>query len=171
MPIDGREQYPERGWSTGKMRMARATGRGMDPGKEYRELEGLRKEKGQRLSQLEGKQPYDAFPEMDPKSAKSAFDKWNQDISDTPVLHEPEDAAGMNAMLDKYGHGFFTAGGKGAQDLLKNLPQDVEVSRVPLKGMFEGTEYPESSRLLYFKKLPKTSEGGGPGPSSGWETG
>lgn len=42
--------YPEKNWATGKMRTARRIMEGSGA-KEFRELEGLRKEKGQRLSQ------------------------------------------------------------------------------------------------------------------------
>jgi hypothetical protein len=42
--------YPDKPWSEGKMRTARRVMEGSGS-KEFRELEGLRKEKGQRLSQ------------------------------------------------------------------------------------------------------------------------
>lgn len=52
MPERGPQfDYPEEPWSKGKMRMAKTT-RGLDPGKEYRELEGVRKEKESKASEL-----------------------------------------------------------------------------------------------------------------------
>jgi len=45
--------YPEDSWAVGNMRMARAGPRGMDPGREYRELEGVRKKKEQVLSEAD----------------------------------------------------------------------------------------------------------------------
>jgi len=45
--------YPEEGWSTGNMRMAKAGPRGMDPGREFRELEGQRKRKEAQVSMLD----------------------------------------------------------------------------------------------------------------------
>jgi hypothetical protein len=53
--------YPETGWSTGKMRMARASGRGLDPSREYRELEGVRKEKEHRLSEAVPQEEFDSW--------------------------------------------------------------------------------------------------------------
>jgi hypothetical protein len=50
MARSGQFDYPEKSWAEGKMRMAKAGPRG-DPGKEFRELEGIRKKKEQILSE------------------------------------------------------------------------------------------------------------------------
>src|SRR5262245_17161711 len=50
--------YPETGWSTGNMRMAKAGPRGMDPGREYRELEGQRKKRETMVSEAGDYDPY-----------------------------------------------------------------------------------------------------------------
>jgi hypothetical protein len=49
-------EYPETGWSTGKMRTAKTT-RGLDPGREFRELEGQRKEKETKASEYKALTP------------------------------------------------------------------------------------------------------------------
>lgn len=47
---NGQFQYPEGGWSTGKM--AKAGPRGLDSGREFRELEGERKRRETKVSSL-----------------------------------------------------------------------------------------------------------------------
>jgi hypothetical protein len=50
-------EYPEKGWSTGNMRMAKAGPKGLDPGREYRELEGQRKRKEAEVSEYKALTP------------------------------------------------------------------------------------------------------------------
>lgn len=154
--------YPEQGWSTGNMRMAKI-GPMRDTGREFRELEGERKKKESKVSELKG--GHNDFPELHPGEARAYWEAWNRDLQTgaPSVMHEPTDAQGVQDIIDKFGHGFFSATGSGAQEFMKNMPSDVESYRVPLKGMFPDTEYPESSRLLYFRRGAKTSEAS-PGP-------
>ena len=53
MPERGPQfDYPETGWSKGKMRMAKMDPRSYPSGKEFRELEGIKKERESRVSEL-----------------------------------------------------------------------------------------------------------------------
>lgn len=161
MPTNnGKFEYPETDWAVGKM--AKAGPRG-DPGKEFRELEGVRKERSQRLSQVYGRE-YDQVPEMDPKEAMEAWTKWGKDVN--PELLDPTNSKEIMDGLDKYGHVFTWEGTKNP-DFLKGLGKDVEVYKVPWGKMYPEEksrgEIPDSGGAFYIRRAPKISEGEAPG--------
>ena len=136
-------RYPEQGWSTGKMRMAKAGPRGdMDPGRGFRELEGQRKKKEAQVSEAGG------YPELDPdefqkwittrpSGASTAFDKdraYMPDMQDTSqgfMMHK--DHPQLKDIQDKFDI-FSLPGGKGNFLFLKQ--------RVPMAEGGQGWETP-----------------------------
>jgi hypothetical protein len=124
--------------------MARAGARSMDPGREYRELEGQRKSKESKVSEASG------YPEIDPqefnawitsrsKGSSTAFDK------DRPYMPDMQDTS-SGFMMHK------------DHPQLKDIQDKFDIFSLPGgRGNF-----------LFLKQRVPMAEG--PGPTQ-WETG
>jgi len=131
-----RFEYPEQGWSTGKMRMAKAGPQDiMRSGKEFRELEGIRKRKEAEVSENRSRYPdlpeeeWSKFTATPPKGKAQAFDKdrpYYPDMVDTSngfMMHK--DHPQLKDLEDHFDF-FNIPGGKGIYYFLKQ--------KVPMAG-------------------------------------
>ena len=142
---NGQFEYPQDDWAVGKMAKIGPM-RGGDPGREYRELMGTKKQREERLSQAEGGQ----YPEMDPKE----WQQWFDGLPDGGrVFASPKDKD-LNHFLTKAPTGFSVE--KGHPGLKDLDPEAAEVLRVPNMGDYLFVK-PK-------KAQPLTSEWEEPGP-------
>ena len=136
--------YPEKGWSTGRMRMAKAGPRGMDPGREYRELEGQRKKHEARVAEA-GSQ----YPQIDHKE----YMDWLKGGAATQGgFYAPNHTIDVDNMMDKHPMGL---------EIEKSHPQLKEIEKY-----MDIYSIPSSNDWLYAKPKKLISQSG-----SGWETG
>src|SRR5262245_22595306 len=134
--------YPETGWSTGNMRMAKAGARGMDPGREFRELEGQRRKKETQVS--EDKSQY-------PEISHQEYMEWLKEGAKQGGFYAPHRAIDVDNLMDKYPMGI---------EIDKRHPQlkDIEKSM----DIFSITS---SNDFLYARPRKLISEWEGPGPA------
>lgn len=144
MPTNSRGQfeYPESDWAVGKMRMAKAT-RTMDPGKEYRELEGVRKERETKASELKSR-----YPTLSP----TEWSEWIMGPPETPRLRYNRDHPLDNVLKD-HPSGFVVDRDHPGLDKLQDTH---ELLQIP--GETEGEGGPLFARPK--KREPLVSEAG-----------
>lgn len=159
---NGQFEYPTEDWAVGKMAKIGPM-RGGDPGREYRELMGTKKQREERLSQA-------GIDRNSPEMSREDTEKLWKRSPDFQKGYEANTMEDLKQQLDQYGEVILRKGNPLYKQLReKPLPDHdmMELNRGYMsEGMTGGQKdwFDREGGSIYIKRKPLTSEWEGPKP-------